>query len=635
MEYKSMYFSTEEADQLRREFYDRILSQSPSGPESDFRRLADAWLHATQSDWVWLWLKNTHLHDSPWELRELACREDDRNQYIFLPLTVRATNTVTAYCSLTNEPETISDIDGWSKTLDGVEYKVRCADKLKQLQCASFVTVPFRSPSHDRQGLAKTGASRLQIEGAVCYHFREGGQIVDHPPESLRLMGQLSAMTIVNAFKTVQQDILFDLNELEYIFLTRVSRKTADDRQNYLLEVIKLLQKYLRIGVASIFYQDGPQFPVVRCLATTGISQNSQEEIPKELWGSITYKPGEGLTGKCFATGEPEVLSAEQARNHLPRYVEFINGQVVGRNDAVLCPIPRSLAGASDTRQPKACGVIRCSDHRTTVCGTVTRPFDPVDLQTLAFIAQQIAPVVETLTVRIRREETISVIKHDLLAPLVMIRDTAEELVEEADNPNNSVRIRYYDLMNLGSASLVAANLVQQLDPEPGKVRLFQPERTLLERSIVARITNLLNHYAQAENQMRIRFAGFREIPPIWVDRDLIERVFVNLLTNAIKYGKSGTTIEMIASVDSAMDSFCIDIKNQGDGIAADEKDLVFERGYRSPSVVSKRQGIGLGLFIARSAIERNGGTLKLTSISNPTIFSIFLPQWLRQRGND
>ena len=635
MESKAVYFSTEEADRLRRVFYEEVLSQAPSRPEEDFRRITEAWLAATNADWVWLWLKNPHLEDAPWELRELACRDGHRSRYVLLPFAVPARNTVTEYCSLTGKPEVVSNIDEWKKPLDGVEYLVCCKEKLREFRCQSFVTVPFRSPTPDNLTSSNSRTGRLQIEGSICFHFCEGNQVVNHPVESLRLMGQLTALTIVNAFKTGQQDILFDLNYLAHDYLTRVTRTPNEDRQNYILEVIELLRKYLNIGAASVFYQDDPQFSEIRCLATTGISQSPPDSIPRERWSTIIYRLNEGFTGKCFATGEAVVLSADKAQSHCPRYFEVLGGEVSGQNDAVLFPIPRARSNTQTTNdsQPLACGVIRCSEHRTSMGNRATRPFDPVDLQTLAFIAQQIAPVIETLTVRIRREQTISIIKHDLLAPLVMIRDTAEEMVAEAD-PGGVIKAKYYDVMNLGAAALVASGLVQQLDPDPGKIRIYSPERTLLERTIVARIKNMLGYYAEKENSMQIRFEGFRDIPPIWIDRELIERAIVNLLTNAIKYGAPSTRIEFIATTEPDTDCFRFDVINQGEGISNEDKDLVFERGYRSRSVIHKKMGIGLGLFIARAAIERHGGKLVLSSPRTPTVFSIYLPISLKRGRN-
>ena len=640
MESKAVYFSTEEADRLRRVFYEEVLSQAPSRPEEDFRRITEAWLAATNADWVWLWLKNPHLEDAPWELRELACRDGHRSRYVLLPFAVPARNTVTEYCSLTGQPEVVSNIDEWKKPLDGVDYLVCCKDKFRELSCQTFVTVPFRSPTPDSVTTSNSRKGRHQMEGSICFHFCEGNQVPHHSVESLRLMGQLTALTIVNAFKTVQQDILFDLNDLAHDYLTRVTRNPNEDRQNYILAVIELLRKYLNIGAASVFYQDDPQFSEIRCLATTGISQSAPQSIPpqsipRERWSTIIYKPNEGLTGRCFATGEAVVLSADRARKHSPPYFEVLDGEVLGQNDAVLFPIPRARSNVSTTigAQPAACGVIRCSEHRTSMANGATRPFDPVDLQTLAFIAQQIAPVIETLTVRIRREQTISIIKHDLLAPLVMIRHMAEEMVAEAD-PGGVIKAKYYDVMNLGAAALVASGLVQQLDPDPGKIRIYSPERTLLERTIVARIKNMLGYYAEKENSMQIRFEGFRDIPPIWIDRELIERAIVNLLTNAIKYGATGTKIELIATTETDTDYFRFDVINQGEGISDEDKDLVFERGYRSRSVIHKKMGIGLGLFIARAAIERHSGKLVLSSPSTP-VFSIYLSVLLKRGENN
>lgn len=629
---KAMYRSSDESDDRRREFYDTILSRPQTRPEFDFKRLTDAWRRATNATWTWLWLKNPYLSEKPWELRELSCDDDLRGGFVPEHPLAPSPRPVAAYCAATGEPEYVTDLETWTRTLDDEIYSVACAGSLREMGCKSFLTVPFRAPTLPGETLAGAirDPLRIPLQGVVCSHYRDQADYVAHPPESLKLMGRLTALTISNSFKTAQQEILLELNALAHDYLTRMSRQASDDRKECVSSVIALLQKHLSVKAVSVFYEEDEFIREIHCLGTTGLTDAAGEPVPDDRCESIRYRPGEGLTGGVYSTGEPLVLSQDDGRDHTPRYVDTVGTfYVPRRRDAVLYPIPRPRGPAESSReQPRARGVIRCAGHVTPLFESVSRPFDPVDMETLAFIARQIAPLLETLTVRIRREQTISIIKHDLFSPLGMIRDTTEDLAKNAEE-GGFVRAKYYDVMDLGASAIFASNLVHQLDPQPERDRKPEFMRTLLERSIIARIKNMLSHFALRENEMRIHFDGFREIPPLWIDRDLMERVFVNLLTNAVKYGERGTAV--VVQARALSQSYRIDVSNQGVGVPDDERQRIFERGYRSREVVGKKLGIGLGLYIARIAVEQHGGRLLLTSIKDPTTFSVFLPESLKR----
>ena len=69
----------------------------------------------------------------------------------------------------------------------------------------------------------------------------------------------------------------------------------------------------------------------------------------------------------------------------------------------------------------------------------------------------------------------------------------------------------------------------------------------------------------------------------------------------------------------------CIAVEDQGIGIAADEKTQIFQRFYRSPSMQQK-EGIGIGLYLAREIIQKQKGYIKVTSTpAKGSIFSLYL----------
>lgn len=98
-----------------------------------------------------------------------------------------------------------------------------------------------------------------------------------------------------------------------------------------------------------------------------------------------------------------------------------------------------------------------------------------------------------------------------------------------------------------------------------------------------------------------------------------------NIVDNAVKYTESGGSIS-IKVIPYEM-FCCIDIIDNGIGIADDEQSKIFTRFYRS-GAVSKQEGVGIGLFLAREILAAEGGYIKVSSVlGSGSVFSVFLPR--------
>jgi signal transduction histidine kinase len=99
---------------------------------------------------------------------------------------------------------------------------------------------------------------------------------------------------------------------------------------------------------------------------------------------------------------------------------------------------------------------------------------------------------------------------------------------------------------------------------------------------------------------------------PIWVDRELWEKVVSNLLSNAFKFTDRG----MIAvSVREQAEHVAVEVKDSGIGIPDGELPRIFERFHRVPSVVGRTQeGTGIGLALVRELVELHGGRVTVHS---------------------
>ena len=99
-----------------------------------------------------------------------------------------------------------------------------------------------------------------------------------------------------------------------------------------------------------------------------------------------------------------------------------------------------------------------------------------------------------------------------------------------------------------------------------------------------------------------------------------------NILENALKYSPEGSEVQIEIAPNEAFT--CISIQDEGIGIREEEQGLVFERFYRSRDV-KKEPGMGIGLYLAREIISRQGGYIEVRSeYAKGTCFCIYLPNF-------
>jgi signal transduction histidine kinase/DNA-binding response OmpR family regulator/ligand-binding sensor domain-containing protein len=106
------------------------------------------------------------------------------------------------------------------------------------------------------------------------------------------------------------------------------------------------------------------------------------------------------------------------------------------------------------------------------------------------------------------------------------------------------------------------------------------------------------------------------ETIPIWADPDHLEKVFANLLANAMRYTPRGGRVEMMVGVyegGTEPGKAWITVRDEGSGIALEDRERIFDRFYRA-AADGTVGGTGLGLPLARSIADLHGGTLELTS---------------------
>ena len=130
-----------------------------------------------------------------------------------------------------------------------------------------------------------------------------------------------------------------------------------------------------------------------------------------------------------------------------------------------------------------------------------------------------------------------------------------------------------------------------------------------------------------SEKKRNIIFDTDNEEIILACDEDKIERIMLNLISNAIKFSECDTDIEIKINTKLDLNRVYISIKNYGSNIGFNDREKIFERFHRvDNSLNRKNEGCGIGLFLCRKFIEMHGGEIFLDNIDNGTQFSFYLP---------
>jgi signal transduction histidine kinase len=113
-------------------------------------------------------------------------------------------------------------------------------------------------------------------------------------------------------------------------------------------------------------------------------------------------------------------------------------------------------------------------------------------------------------------------------------------------------------------------------------------------------------------------------LPPVDADPARLERVFTNLVSNALKYSPSDAPVRIAASRQAGV--AVVSVTDRGAGIAADDVTRLFQRFYRA-RLTQRAEGLGLGLYIARMLVEAHGGRIWVESVPGEgSTFSFTVP---------
>jgi signal transduction histidine kinase/putative methionine-R-sulfoxide reductase with GAF domain len=229
-------------------------------------------------------------------------------------------------------------------------------------------------------------------------------------------------------------------------------------------------------------------------------------------------------------------------------------------------------------------------------------------------------------------------LQHEFTAPIAGLRNNASFLKRRFSTFDEKfIETKLDDMMADCEILVRQVKKLQYVFGLSHDTRTTSIQRVLIVRDVIIKTINQLMPLAREKGFGRgqIRYRD-EDIPKmqLYVDREKLNQIVYNLLTNAIKYAGDNPSAYAIAiEVDETQNEFIVCFQDEGIGIAPGLEDKIFEPHFRSlDTIKSYVTGTGLGLTIARECARELGGDLLLVHNSEPTVFHLILPKSLKER---
>jgi len=219
------------------------------------------------------------------------------------------------------------------------------------------------------------------------------------------------------------------------------------------------------------------------------------------------------------------------------------------------------------------------------------------------------------------RELFVHLVTHDLGNCLLPLAGAGHALVRSLEQLalDNERRAAEVVVASATHMSAIIGDLVESV-----RLSAAQPKLRLALADLATVVAEVVGRVGSPADRSRVRVQGDRPGPSVLVDRDRIERVIVNLASNALKYSPPDRPVAVGVAVRDG--EAVVDVVDQGVGIPSEELPRVFERSYRA-STGACTDGLGLGLYIARLIVEAHGGRIWVESeIGKGSVFTFALP---------
>jgi PAS domain S-box-containing protein len=337
--------------------------------------------------------------------------------------------------------------------------------------------------------------------------------------------------------------------------------------------------------------------------------------------GVMTYGPEGQIVRMNVAAVRLLGLSPRQLKLPLARRLDILrmetpDGKLILPEDT---PISCALKGETVTGSVT---VIHPPDGRCVWLSSSAAPIRLADGRMLGAVLT-LTDVTPLHELQEERDDLLRTVSHDLRTPLTVIQGQAQilaKLIEKSGKDGRQRQTLEAILKGTRQMNAMIQDLVDSARIESGQLKL-----TLAPMDLKAFFIDLRERLEGVWEAERIHVEGPESPPRVLADPDRMERVAMNLISNALKYARPGTAV--IVRVTPCGSEVVTSVIDQGAGIPPEELPHLFQRFRRTQESYRQTEGLGLGLYISKGLVEAHGGRIWATSEPGKgSTFSFALP---------
>jgi len=226
------------------------------------------------------------------------------------------------------------------------------------------------------------------------------------------------------------------------------------------------------------------------------------------------------------------------------------------------------------------------------------------------------------------KDAFLSHVSHELRSPLTAIKQFSSILLSGVAGELNKEQHEYQQIVqrNIGQLQAMIDDLLEVTRLETGKLTV-EPDRV----SISDAVTDALDTLRGTARGKGITLSGDvpADLPLAYADQTRLRQILIILLDNAIKFTPDGGSVAIRARLlQQERSCLLLEVSDTGDGISPEVGERIFERLYQvSEPGTASRKGLGLGLYICKELVTRQGGRIWVESQPEKgSIFSFTLP---------
>ncbi len=340
----------------------------------------------------------------------------------------------------------------------------------------------------------------------------------------------------------------------------------------------------------------------------------------------VTLRPGQGLNGQVFATGQPIVVDD---------YWSWAGAEPAFSPDPVgpVASVPLVWKG-------QVLGVLEASDRQGG------RPFSDAEVNAMSLLATQAAIAIQNarlydaarqhaqeLSVALAQQreidrwkaEFIQNVSHELRTPLTLIQGYAE-MLNDGELGDLSEEQRKPITIITNQAQALQALVSDMLSILRAEAQAMHLEPTSLADLIQAAVDDFQGLVGQSGLTLETDIRP--DAPLVNADLRQLRKAVDNLLANAVKFTPAGGRLTV--RVYPHQGGACVQVSDTGIGIPPGQLDRVFERFYQVDGSIRRQyEGVGLGLALVHEIVEGHGGWIKAESegiAGRGSTFTFWLP---------